>query len=217
MKGQGVTVPSATDRTTSALLEQRTNEFTHQMRQQQDWMSQQAANLAATNLRLAQMKSPDVFQKYGPEIDATLRQFDPSTWTPQGIDTVVDMVRGRHYQELAQEHAERIAAQRAEQERNSLAVAAMPRSMAAPSAPPPSSNVLDRVTTPVYKAALDRLQLTQKTVDEFLAATYMKHDGLTKEQAEEKWVAQVNRGDVITDGKEMISPVFGYDHNPPRR
>lgn len=214
MKSRSITVASDTERQTERLLEQRTAEFRDYARQQQEAQQQQAQSIAAANIAIARIQQPDMFNRYGAEIDTALQQFPQAAQSPQGMQMLVDVVKSRHLDELVHERMQQREAQRTQD----LATAtAMPRSMAAPMAPPLSSNVLDRITTPNYKATLDRLQLTQKTVDEFLAATYMKHDGLTKEQAEEKWIAQVNRGDVITDGKEMISPLFGYDHNPPRR
>jgi hypothetical protein len=42
--------------------------------------------------------------------------------------------------------------------------------------------------------------LTQQALDEYLYATKVRHEGLTIDQARERWITEAQKGDIITDG-----------------
>jgi hypothetical protein len=73
-------------------------------------VDQTARNLAAqglyTNIRAARA---DEFKRWGSEIDNEIRRLDVSYWTYDALNTIVNMVRANHVDELVAEKAQRLA------------------------------------------------------------------------------------------------------------
>ena len=165
-----------------------------------------AAQNAQTNRQLVQLQRQDEFKRWGPEIDTTLQQMapNPATWTPQNIGAVVDMVKARHVNELIAEERQKY--------QNELGGAAL-RPTGANGAPTSAlaTNQVDFDKMPAgYRDALKAINVDQRTIDEFLFRTYVK-GGLEPDidKARERWVKQVQRGDVFSDNRSVESPVYG--------
>jgi hypothetical protein len=169
-------------------------------------LQQAALSVAHTNKALVQMQRPDEFKRWGVEIDLTLNQMapDPSSWTPQNINAVVDVVKARHINDI-------IAEERAKYT-NELGGASM-RPSGAGAAGGTSGMAqkqvdFDKMPTG-YRDALRTLNVEQSTIDEFLWRTYVK-GGLEPDmdKARERWIKQVQRGDVFSDNRTLESPVY---------
>src|SRR5438876_8245554 len=165
----------------------------------------QAAQTAQTNRTLVQLQRPDEFRRWGPEIDITLQQMapNPASWTPQNVGAVVDMVKARHVNELIAEERAKFT--------NELGGASMRPSGAngvGTSALATNTVDFDKLP-PGYRDALKAINVDQRTIDEFLYRTYVK-SGLETDidKARERWVKQVQRGDVFSDNRTVESPVY---------
>jgi len=164
----------------------------------------QASTLAQQAKELVAMRRTDDFRRWGPEIDLMLQQVapDPTTWTPQNINYVVDMVRGRHVEDL-------LAEERAKTQNPLGGAAARPDGSGMGTSLPASHAVDLQQLPPNYAAALKRLNVEQRDIDEFLVRTYVAGKlEPTLEKARERWTKQAMRGDVVTDGKEFLSGVY---------
>jgi hypothetical protein len=169
-------------------------------------LQQQAATAAQTNRSLVAMQRADEFRRWGPEIDMTLQRMAPdlSRWTPDNINFIVDSVKAKHIHEL-------MAEDRAKYQ-NELGGAAVRPSGAAggPTTQMASATVDFDKLPPGYKDALQAKGVTQRVIDEFLWRTYVK-SGMEPDidKARERWVKQVQRGDVFSDNVTVESPVYG--------
>ena len=105
----------------AALIDSDPAEFTRQMRQENAANISQVANQFAGRImpqmsRVAQVtaqnhyKSPKIWEKYGAEIEAQMSQIDSQYHTEQAWTSAADLVAGRHFEEIAQERAQEIAA-----------------------------------------------------------------------------------------------------------
>ncbi len=167
-------------------------------------MRQQVESAAQTNRSLMELRDPDAFRKWGPEIDLTLRQYAPDValHTPDNIKAVVEMVRGRHAHEVAEDEIEKRVQERLNSQ---LGGTLRPGAAAtATSANVPGQLDLDKLP-PNYGAALKRLNLQQSDIDDFLIKAKCTPFGMTLEQARDEWTKQAQRGDIITDGREFVS------------
>ena len=71
-----------------------------------------AIEIAAQNaVGLAKMQYAKDFQKYGPEINSYLARVPKANWTLDAVETVVNLVRSRHVDDIARERAEEMIAQ----------------------------------------------------------------------------------------------------------
>ena len=111
----------------------------------------QAASQAQLSREMVALRRPEDFKRYGPEIDLTLQKVapDPANWTPENINYVVDMVRGRHVEDLLAEERSR--------HQNALGGAsARPDGGGAPGSSPSASNAIDLEKLPAnFQAALN--------------------------------------------------------------
>lgn len=160
---------------------------------------QEQSNMAAqTNRALAELRDPDAFKKWGPEIDLALRQYapNPSAHTPDNIRAVVDVVRGRHAHEIANEEIERRV-----QERLNSQLGGTLRPGTGGGTSIAGTNALDfEKLPPGYATVMKRMGMTPDKVDEFLQLTTMRSQpGLSLDAAREQWMAKAMKGDVITD------------------
>jgi len=171
-------------------------------RPQQD---QQTAQMAQTNRSLVEIQRSEDFKRWGPEIDLKLRELapNPAQWTSQNINAVVDIVRAQHVNDLVSEEVDRRI-------KSQLGGATL-RPDAQGGAPGvPQAAQLDFEKFPKnYAQALKRLGITAGEVDEFLQKSYV-NSGMEQslDAARERWVKQVMRGDIVTDGREYLSGVY---------
>lgn len=77
---------------------------------------EQVQRLAAQGTyAMARERHKDVFQKYGPEVDAALANIPPNQWTLQTLDRVVKFVQSEHLDELVETKARERAQQLAQE------------------------------------------------------------------------------------------------------
>ena len=167
-------------------------------------LQQQAAAMAKTNRQLAQMQRADEFKRWGPEIDMTLNQMapNPTAWTTDNILAVVDMVKARHVNEL-------IAEERAKYTNELGGTSVRPSGSPGATSQMGVNQVDFEKLPPGYKDALNAKGVTQRVIDEFLERTYVK-SGMEPnlDKARERWIKQVQRGDVFSDFVTVESPVY---------
>lgn len=168
----------------------------------QPWQQQTTTAVASTNRALAELQDPDTFKRWGPEVDLTLRQYapNPEAWTVENIKKVAAIVRSNHIDEIAEERARQIAAQR-DSQAGSAGGTLRPDAIGGMGASAAGSNQLDYTKLPpMYSKVLQRVGVDQQTLDEFLTATKVRHEGLSLDQARAKWMEEAQKGDIFTDG-----------------
>ena len=169
----------------------------------QPWQQQTTTAVASTNRALAELQDPATFKKYGPEIDLTLRQYapNPEAWTVENIKKVAAIVRSNHIDEIAEERARALMQQNADRlgvPSGSLRPDGTPLPAGTGAAGP---NQLDFTKLPPnFAKTLQRVGVDQQTLDEFLMATKVRHEGISLDQARAKWMQEAARGDIFTDG-----------------
>jgi hypothetical protein len=162
-------------------------------------INQQTQLLGALVKENVKMQHPDDFRRWGPEIELTLQQYapDPRAWTPDNLKAVVEVVRGRHAHEITEDEVEKRVRERMQQQLGGATL--RPDGGLTPSAA--ATNQLDFTKLPQhYATTLQRMGVDQRTLDDFLLATKVRHEGISLEQAREKWLAEAQKGDIITDG-----------------
>jgi hypothetical protein len=181
----------------------RYSQYLQTMQAQQ--MNPMVAQVASTNRELVRVQRTDDFKRWGPEIDMAINQFapDPQARTPQNLLAIVDMVKARHIDEIVAEKTASL--------KNELGGAAIrPSGSGQPGTSTVAAGNVDfDKMPPQYALALKRLNVDAKTIDEFLYRTYVK-SGMEPDidKARERWVTQVNKGDVFSDNKELASGVY---------
>lgn len=173
------------------------------------WMQQTAATQAQLARNIVELREPDAFKRWGPEIDLTLQQLlpDPRGRTPEALQIVVDVVRSRHVQELADDIVR-------------TKMAAMPQTMRADGAAgaASSANVVGRIDftnaglPDEYRRKLAQYNVTPESLDEFLRDTECRTRGIPLQQARDEWLTHAKSGDILTEARVSIGP----DLNPPR-
>lgn len=123
---------------------------------------------AALALTMARQQHADTFRRYGPEIESELARVPVHLRTLDNLTTIVDVVRGRHVNELAEEKARELAATLAPTLRSNGA-----GGPAAPSSAPSLShaNVPDAWRQKALAVGLDDAQI----------ADFAKANGMTVE------------------------------------
>lgn len=70
---------------------------------------QNQQQLAQMSLGMVRNQNAKVFGKYGPEIMVEINKLPVTMWTVDNLDMAVQLVRGRHIEELAEERARELA------------------------------------------------------------------------------------------------------------
>ena len=162
-------------------------------------VNQSFQNNAYTVRSIGEMKHADAFKRYGPEIDLMLRQIPPQQMTPQAVDMAVEIVRGRHANEIADElataKAERIIEAR-------IAAGQVVRPDSNGGGPIPQTGpVWSGDDMPQWwKESMAQANLDPRAIDQFLQTTkyYGVENGkvnLTK--AREQYIAAIKRKQVV--------------------
>lgn len=123
---------------------------------------------ASSNYDRIREKYAKDFAKYGHEIAPLLQNLPKTEWSIDKLTTVVDLVRGRHVEELASERAAQLAAN------PSSAL----RSTGAPGTSPAQTSPNEGLTD-VQRESLKRRGITPEMVADFCAK---KGDGTTPQQ-----------------------------------
>lgn len=156
-------------------------------------MNQFADTVAQQARMIVEMRDPEAFKRWGPEIDVMVQRYGPAARSVEGLNAVVDMIRGKHVNELI---AEREAAVRGSMTASMRADGGAAATTAA------SGNRIDFDSAGLpdnYRRALERYRITPETLDEFLSATECKTRNITLQAAREEWLAKAKTGDVITE------------------
>lgn len=192
-QGQPSAPPSADDFTTDPytatqrLMEHvRTTQF-------EPVLNQTAHTLASQSRMLAEMRYGDEFRRWGPEIDLLAQQVPLTNRTADAYQMLVEVVKSRHLDEIANERAEQRLKQLVETQQ--LRPQAGGAGAGATSATLTNQVDFEKLP-PNYAATLRRLGVTSDTIDEMLKSTY---PDMPLHSAREKWFTLASKGDVITD------------------
>ena len=150
-------------------------------------MDSMAMGNAANARALAEMKYQDDFRRFGPEIQMELTRVPPQMQTFDNIKYVVDLVRGRHAHELANELAEQKVKER-------LASGTLrPGGMDGGIAPVEATGVDFNKLPEGYQAILQRAGVKDvRDLDRFLLKYYGQDVDL--QQARKDWFERPARG-----------------------
>jgi len=157
----------------------------------------QANQLAnANNVRsILELKHPNEFARYGPEIEVMLRQVDPAALNTQIGETVIQMVRGNHVDELAEERAK----QRVD-ELTSTGGLLRPDASQTPTTATPTGVDLDSAEFSAnYRRLLKRHRIDEPVLNEFLSGDAGRAYGNTMEERRKGWMEMAAKGDIITE------------------
>lgn len=99
----------AYNRQMTAYMDQRDQRLLGKIQELAAPMAQTTGMLARQQLA-TDAEYKDVFEKYGHEIDSEMHtnHIPPEARTPQAYRVMADMIRGRHYKEMARDEAERL-------------------------------------------------------------------------------------------------------------
>jgi hypothetical protein len=144
---------------------------------------------ASANLDSVRRNNAPIFQKYGPEVDALLAKVPFEQRTIDNLNVVVDIVRGRHVEELASERASRLVADMGPTIRSSGGGSGGAGGFQAPSTN--ESSILGNEKVPAsWRDMAAKVGLDERAIDGYLQA-----NGMTREQ----FVEQFNRGGIVTE------------------
>ncbi len=168
-------------------------QITQAQNQMAPQFQQQAAAMGGMARQVAEMKDPDSFNRWGPEIHMELNRLQPNMQTAENISTVVGIVRGRHSAELVAEAEAKVRAEY---------VTGDTRPDGSPGISTGASGVLDldsQVVSPMYKDLLAKHKITEATLRETFAKFPNMYAGDTFQAKVENWLAAANKGDIVTE------------------
>ncbi len=158
--------------------------------------AQQATQLGQQSRTIMEMKDPDAFKRWGPEIDILINQVDPTMRTVETIRKIVGMVKSDHLDELVSEGTQR-AIQKAQESGGLRSDGSVGDGT---SIEPLGSVDFDKEDLPEnYRRILSRYGVTSEKLDEFLIATEIKGKNVTLAEARKTWLAKAKKGDVLTE------------------
>lgn len=135
---------------------------------------EQVQRLAAQGTyAMARDRHKDVFQKYGPEVDAHLAQIPPNQWTLQTLDRVVKFVQSEHLDELVETKARERAQQIAQEMGSSgLRSNGAPGGGLLPNQNTQAQHTLGDPSVPAeWRAAAEKAGVTEGMIDGYCRAT----------------------------------------------
>jgi hypothetical protein len=148
------------------------------------------------SVSIAQLKYPDEFKRWGPEIVNTLQQLPPDQRTAYAVEKVVGMVKAEHLDELVTERVE-VEKQKIMENPTLL----RPGTSQATGATADSGIDFDSEELPEnFKRVLARHRVTPEKLDEFLLGQGGSlFPGATLEEKRKKWFEAATKGDIITE------------------
>lgn len=155
-------------------------------------------NNAAMARQMVKGEDPEIFDRYGPEIDQLIGQMDIAQRTPDNIRLAVDMVRGRHYKDLAKREFDNYITTRQDQA-GFQPDGTVTQGGASTFAPDGVDFDIEKLaeTSPKYANLLKQARITPAVLREFLDKTECGPRGISRKQAFEEWVARAQKGDTI--------------------
>lgn len=159
-------------------------------------------SMGETARALTELKEPDAFRRWGPEIDLEIARYqpDPRSRTPQSLKLLVDMVRARHVEELAEE--------KYQAKLRDLTASGSLRADAGAGAPAGSAAAslkLDFNTLPpMYAERLQRHRVTEGTLREFfgqpsMRASFTGNADAPLQECVDAWLKKAQTGDLLTE------------------
>lgn len=156
------------DYLTGRQFKQALQQVQQQAQPQQQYVNQALTSTANLARGLAEQRNPDVFKRWGNEVSQLLGRIPPELQTLDNIQLIVDTVRGRHVEELAQERAQTLAAQMQDPTMRSLGGAG---SGSVPTTTNQPQSILDNPSIPeAYRQRLKEQGLTDRSIHEFCSA-----------------------------------------------
>ena len=158
-------------------------------------------SMGETARALTELKEPDAFKRWGPEIDMEIARYqpDPRTRTPQSLKMLVDMVRARHVEELVEERVQ--SKLRTMESTGSIRADGSAGAASGTAATPK----LDFNTLPpMYAERLQRHRVTEGTLREFfgqssMRASFTGNPDSTLQECVDAWLAKARTGDLLTE------------------
>lgn len=181
----------------------------HRLQQAAAPIGQQMQSLyamqAQNSLSMIKEKNTELFRKYGGEIMGELASVPHHLWTLDGLNKVVNMVRGNHWQEVADERAREMVANQDPALRPSGGAGGYPQYQQ-------TQKITESDALPAeYRALLQAKGVTDDAVREFCRATG---------QSVEQWMdlAKRTRTDVITERSSRRDGISAQQtgQTPPR-
>jgi len=172
-------------------------QFRPQINQFAEGMGQQARTIV-------EMRDPDTFRKYGPQIDLYIKQLDPQFRTVENIQKVVGMVKAEHLDEIVNERT-REAISRA-QDAGTMRSGGGTGTGASPSA---SLDFKEAGLPERYRSLLERHRATPEKMREFFSAPSMRETftgdaNASVEKCIDAWLEMAKQGDIITEERLRI-------------
>lgn len=173
-----------------------------QQTQLDPWAQQVGQNQAQMARNLIELREAEAFRRWGPEIDVEIQRQIPDARyrSPEALKLIVDIVRSRHVEELAEE-------------RMQAKLRSMPQSMRADGAVGGGTSAnaggsIDFSSAGLpenYTRVLARANIKPETLDEFLQMTEVRTRGITLDQARQEWLDKAKKGDIITEASLRLT------------
>ena len=170
--------------------------YEKQLNPQLQQMYQMNAQMARETIRQAEH---EMFDSYGPEIDQLIGQMAIEQRTPDNIRLAVQVVRGRHVDEIADKRARAKLEQMQEQfgMRADGGVTPSPTGVSARDGVDFDISKLPEN----YQTILRKNNVTADTLRTFLQQTECNPRGITLKQAFDEWMEAATKGDYVMPGE----------------
>ena len=169
-------------------------QLTSQVQPRLQQTSQQLASLARAQAASAHA---DAFQRWGPEVDILIQSMPIEQRTYEMYEQAVNVVRGRHADELANETAERLVQERLAEMQEAGTLRSGGAAGGASALPANELNLESDTLRPEVAEAFHHNQINSRTVDEFLL-TRKPYGDMPLEAMRKKYYAAISKGSAAT-------------------
>ena len=152
-----------------------------------------SATLADQARGLAELRHPDAFKKYGPEISVMLSQLPPDQLTTFAIDKVVGMVKADHIDDIVSERLER-----EKQKMMDSGALLRPGTSHVPTAAAPNGLDLNQLPDSM-KRNFERIGVRENDIEDFLRGPAGALYGATLPERLQNFLELSTKGDIITE------------------